>query len=182
MTFMGQRWPSVLITTSREPSEQARILIKACKHVIPNAIELPRGNLNQFQINDHAQQLDARYVIFVNSKGNKVDTLEIYRRTTDSLQKEPVKLKFYQYIDHMIFGFHQLPETGPLSTDLKARQEHPSLLDFFEAYFGLTYTKKQALWFTVDRIGTSERAYIAFIDALTQKKFFYAEVEILTIS
>jgi len=122
------------------------------------------------------------YVYMVHSKENRINKLIVLRTYEDKLVPEGQILKFNQFIDHKIFGFHSLPEQGPLSTSLETRALGPEIIDYFERYFFIDLGRKNPLWLAIDTYENKHTTFVCFIDAMTQRKFFYAELQLLNES
>lgn len=176
---MGQNRPKIMITTSHDPVDQSRRFCKVLSHIIPNSFVFNRGNRNLDAIHLISMENLADYVYFVHSKEQRVHKLVITKIYADKLEKIGSELEILQYIDHKIFGFDRLPASGPLSTSLLARQENRELLDYFDKYFQLEFDKKNQIWLMLDVDTNKNTTYIAFVDALTQNKFFFAEVKLI---
>lgn len=167
----------ILITTSLQPSEEARSFCKLLKHVIPGSILIKRGSSNELLIHKHAIESKVTHILFVYSKGNHISRLIVKKVTTKGFETIPVSLKFIQYINPKIFNWKHLPASGPLSASLKTRQYHPDLLDFMEKYFLLEFSKKTPIWLMVDI--NNNRTFIQFIDALTKRKIIFAQIKLI---
>jgi len=176
---MGQEWPRVLITTSKDPAEQSRTFAKLLRHVLPNTLLINRGNYSIAELHVKSMEELCDYVYMITSKEDRVNHLWIYKIYADKLQEEGPVLKFNQYIDHKIYGFASLPEHGPLSTSLITRSQSPELIDYFQQYWFLELGKKNPLWLAIDTAEHRRTTYVSLIDALTQRKFFYAELQLL---
>ncbi|MHA2501363.1 MAG: hypothetical protein ACXAE3_00635 [Candidatus Kariarchaeaceae archaeon] len=176
---MDQQGPRVLITTSNNPSEQARRFAKVLNHILPGSRLVNRGNQSISALHQRALEEIYDYIYIIHSKHNRVDRLIVLKTYLDKLLPEGKILKINQFIDHKVLGFHKLPEKGPLSTSLEVRQLNPELMDYLETYFGVIYGEKLPLWLAVDPSEHRHTAYVVMIDAMTQKKFFYAELQLL---
>jgi len=172
--------PRILITTSKDPAEQSRTFAKLLRHILPQAIILNRGNYSLPELHIRALEEDCEYIYMIYSKANLVDKLIVYHVSPEEVNQEGLILKFNQYIDHKIFGFHSLPEQGPLSTSLETRALDQELIDWFTKYWYLELGKKNALWLALDHAEHKRTSYVSLIDALTQKKFFYAELQLIS--
>jgi rRNA maturation protein Rpf1 len=175
----GRTWPKVMITTSRRPAEQTRIFSKALQFILPNSFIFARGNANEEKVHITAMQELVDFVYFIYSREQRVDRIVIMKVYEDKLIEIAPQLKIHQYIDHKIYGFHDLPERGPVSTDLITRTYRKQLMDYFEQYWFLEFGKKNPIWMAIDVVEGRKSTYVALIDALTQKKFFFAEVELI---
>ncbi len=170
--------PRILITTSRRPSEHVRSLCKVLGHILPESLLYSRGANNEKQIHDVALRNNTNHIIFVHSKRDTMPVLIIKNVTKNKLIQEKYQLEFLQYIDPKILNWTRLPASGPLSTTLETRQQDPKLVDFLEKYLMIVFNKKNSLWLVMDI--NNNRRYIQFIDAITMRKFLFAEVRLIT--
>lgn len=177
---MDQKGHRVLITTSKNPSEQARRFAKLLNHILPHSRIQNRGNYSTKQLHNMALEEIYDYIYIIHSKHSAIDKLIILKTYSDKLVPEGKILKFNQYIDHKIFGFDKLPERGPLSTSQESRRINPEIMDYFEKYFMLEFGKKNPLWFAIDPSEHKHTTFVLMIDAMTQRKFFYAELQMLS--
>lgn len=168
-----------MITTSRRPSEQTRIFVKFLQYILPNSIIFARGDANEKTLHIKAMQDLVDFVYMVYSREQRVDRVAILKVYEDQLVEIAPQLKIHQYIDHKIFGFHEIPERGPISTDLITRTYRKSLMDYFEEYWFLEFGTKKPIWMAIDVVEGRKTTYVVLIDAMTQKKFFFAEVELI---
>ena len=171
--------PRILITTTNNPSEQSRTFSKLLRHILSNTIIINRGNSSLDDLFQKAVDENCNFIYMIHSKENRLDKLVIYKITKNEAIPERLILKFNQYIDHKIYGFHSLPESGPVSTSLETRALDPELIDYFCKYWEVELGKKNTLWLALDEAEHKRTSYISLVDALTQKKFFYAELQLV---
>jgi rRNA maturation protein Rpf1 len=176
---MGLNWPKVMITTSRRPAEESRIFGKALQFILPNSFIFTRGDTNEKELHIKAMEQLVDFVYKIYSREQRVDRIAVFQVYEDKLIEVAPQLKIHQYIDHKIFGFPELPERGPISTDLITRTYRKDLIDYFEEYWFLEFNKKNPIWMAIDVVTGRKTTYVALIDALTQKKFFFAEMELI---
>ncbi|MHA2252867.1 MAG: hypothetical protein ACXAD7_21065 [Candidatus Kariarchaeaceae archaeon] len=173
---MVLKGPITLITTSHNPSESARSFCKILKHVIPNSFYYPRGSNSLSVLHTVAIESRANQLLQIQSKGKQLSKMKIFEVHINSLHELPTYLQFKQFIDHKIFGWKRLPAQGPLSFTKESRKRGPELIDFLETHFSLEYEKKNPLWLMIDM--NKKRTYIQFIDALTMRRFMFAEIQL----
>lgn len=173
---MGQNRPTIITTTHRA-SEISRSFAKVLKRIIPDSILVSRGSKTLTELTDIALNHKATKLIILHSRGNRLSKLNVYRVTHKGLIQNEIALKFYQLIDPKIFGWKKIPGPGPLSISRESRIEYKEIIDFFDDTFHLQLTGKAKIWLMIDRIGG--RTYIQFLDALTMKKFLFAEVKLV---
>ncbi|OLS24459.1 MAG: hypothetical protein HeimC2_22650 [Candidatus Heimdallarchaeota archaeon LC_2] len=174
---MGQSRPEIIITTTHQPSEQARSFCKVLEHIIPDSTYISRGRKNIDDITAIAIDANADLVYICNSKGGKLSELHFYKIRGSELTKLDHKIKIYDFIDYKIYGWKYLPERGPLSLSNESRNVNPELSNFLEQYFRIVIGDKTPLWLLFD--SKNKDAYLQFIDALTLRTFTYLRIRLL---
>ena len=167
-------YPSIIITTSHRPSDQARMLAKLFNHIIPNSTYENRGSKNEQMLFDYALEHKAKNLLLLQSRGNLVSRVLAYEVNGSEIKQSTAYLKIYQFIDPKIYGWKDLPARGPLSISLEGRILNTPLVDFMEKYLSLQIGKKTELWLMLDiSQGTT---FMQFTDALTMKPFAFLRV------
>lgn len=169
----------ILITTSISATEESRRFVNLLKNIIPNANSVNRGNSSLDSLKFRMVENKIEYLYIVTSKDGKIDKLKIYHLENNELIKQGKDLKVNQFIDHKIFGFESIPEKGPISTSIENRRLFPYLMEYFETFWGVEIDKKNLLWLAIDGAEHRNTSYISIIDALSQKKICYLEVQLL---
>ena len=167
-------YPSIIITTSHRPSDQARMLARLCNHIIPNSTYENRGSKNEQMVFDFALERNAKFLLLLQSKGNTVSRVLTYELNGVEIQQSDSYLKIYQFIDPKIYGWKDLPARGPLSISLEGRVLDVPLVDFMEKYLSLQIGKKSELWLMLDK--SQDTTFMQFTDALTMKPFAFLKV------
>jgi len=170
---------SILITTSISATEESRRFVNLLKNILLNANSINRGNSSLESLKFRMIENKVKYLYIVTSKEGKIDKLKIYHLEDNELIKQGNELKVNQYIDHKIFGFESIPEKGPISTSIDNRRFFPMLMEYFETFWGVEIDKKNLLWLAIDGAEHRNTSYISIIDALSQKKICYLEVQLL---
>lgn len=173
---MGISPRELLITTTHKASEESRSFSKFLEHVIPFATYIPRGSKNINDILMISIEMKAEYVFICHSKGNKVTEIKFYTIEKNQLKLLEKSMRIYEYIDYKIFGWKEMPETGPLSVSREVRNNNPDIIDFLERMFRIVVGRKTELWLLVDVV--KNNGYLQFVDALTIKPFTHLRISI----
>lgn len=174
---MAPKRPGVLITTTHKVSENSRSFGHVLQRVIPDSKYVNRGSKNLDELLQICQTNNLNGLVLLHSRGNRISRMTFYELNRNQLILDQISVKFYQYIDPKIFGWKRLPGPGPLSISRESRLLFRELVDFFEKYLHLEYSKNTNVWLMLDKM--AGRTYIQFVDALTLKKFVFAQIKLV---
>jgi len=171
---------TILITTSHRPSPQTRLLVKFLKRIINNSILLNRGSRSITQLTDECKEKNAKYILILDSKGNKVNNIEFYDVIDGKLVKYPFKIKINEYIDHRIFGWKKLPLNTGFTAPEIIFQNQNQFQEILDKYFRLQHNKEGNYWLLLDDVKSKTNLIIQIVDSITLRKFLFARLKLIT--
>lgn len=167
----------VLVTTSLKPTSDSRRLQKILSHILVRSERVSRGRLNFEEIHNRALQIQANYVFIIShDRAEHLLRVHIFSVSAKRMQKEPIYLEISEVIDHLIYGWEQLPGRPPLSTGGDFEAEYPDLTKILVKYFEMKLYEKTELW--VAGNSTEHGTYLQCIDQLTLQPVFSLKIVI----
>ena len=173
------RKSNTLLTTSFKPNTDHRRLAKIFEGVIPNAIYFNRARFKLSTIFENSKKQKIKKIIIIEKHkkfNDKAWKIKLFFLKDNEFVLKTNYIIIWKVIDHLIYGFKEIPGEPPISSGLVLRKDFPMISNIFEEIFELQIGKKTGIWLGIDK--SRSKTQIQLIDPVTFSPFFSAYISI----